>query len=99
TLATVAGNSRDLDVAASGLTIFGGAVSGVNNLTTDGPGNTRISAPSIVTAGSQTYRDTVVLAADAALTGSTISFENTVNGTTAGNESLTINGNAVFGDG
>jgi mucin-19 len=99
TLAGVTGNSLNLDVAASGLTVFGGAVSGVNTLTTDAQGTTRISAPSITTAGSQTYRDMVVLAADTVLTGPTISFENTVNGTTAGNESLTLNGDAVFGNG
>jgi filamentous hemagglutinin family protein len=59
TLADVGGSGRDLTVNASGTTTFDGAVSGVEALTTDAPGNTVINQA--VTAGSVTLNDPAAL--------------------------------------
>jgi filamentous hemagglutinin family protein len=69
-LAGIAGGGRNLDVNASGASIFNGVINGVNALTTDAAGNTVINQA--VNAGSVVFNDTV------SLNGGTI--------TTAGNQ-------------
>ena len=76
---TVAGVGNSLTVNSPGTTTFGGAVSGINALVTDAPGNTSINAV-ITTAGDQTYGDAVALGADTVLTGATPTFGSTVTG-------------------
>ena len=91
-----------LTVNGSGTTTFAstvGAGSALQSLTTDAAGTTAINGGVVTTSGAQTYNDNVTLGADTTLTGSTVSFGGTVNGTTAGTESLAITGNVVFGDG
>jgi hypothetical protein len=64
-----------------------------DSLQTDGPVNL---AGSVTTTDAQTYNNTVTLGADATLTGTTVTTKDTVTG---GAHSLTVTGNAVFGDG
>jgi hypothetical protein len=59
TFAGIVGGNRDLQVNASGVTRFNGAVSGVDALTTDGAGSTVIN--SSVNAGSVTLNDASTL--------------------------------------
>ncbi len=90
-----------LTVNGSGTTRFAGTVgvgSALQSITTDAAGTTAIDGGVVTTSGAQTYNDNVTLGADTALTATTVSFGGTVNGTTAGTESLAITGNAVFGD-
>lgn len=90
-----------LTVNGSGTTTFAstvGAGSALQSLTTDAAGTTAINGGVVTTTGAQTYNDNVTLGADTTLTGSTVTFGGTVDGTTGGTESLTITGNAVFGD-
>ncbi|QDT63214.1 hypothetical protein [Calycomorphotria hydatis] len=103
------GNNFTLSVnTAAGATIFNGAVgsdalgalsddAGLGSVSTNSAGTTQINGGSVTTTGTQTYNDAVTLGADTTLTGSTISFASTLNGTTAGMESLAITGNASFG--
>jgi len=87
-----------LTVNTGGTTSFGGAVGGATSLTsliTDAPGSTAVNGSSISTSGSQVYNDAVTLGANVTLTGTTVTFLGTVDGTAHG---LTITGNAVFGD-
>jgi microcystin-dependent protein/subtilisin-like proprotein convertase family protein len=70
------------------LTVSGGAGAGCGlNLGND-----------VTTSGDQTYNVAVCLTNDVTLTADTVTFNNTVDATTADQESLTINGNAVIGD-
>ncbi|MFY9476240.1 MAG: filamentous hemagglutinin N-terminal domain-containing protein [Aquabacterium sp.] len=59
---------------------------------------TVVLANTVNTTGTQTYGERVTLAANVTLTGSTVSLLNGVDATTAGGESLAIQGNAVLGD-
>ncbi|MEY5011580.1 MAG: hypothetical protein RLZZ253_2719, partial [Verrucomicrobiota bacterium] len=81
-----------LNVNTSGITRLQGGIQ-VGSLTTN-PGGTVEMAGAIQTSGGQSYGEAVRLLADTALTGSTVSFGNTLAGET---HSLTVTGNAVFG--
>jgi hypothetical protein len=110
---TLAG-TQGLTVNASGVTTFGdgtgddkvGGTTTLAFLTTDAAGSTVLKSTSVSTSGDQTYHDAVVLAsnnitANTTLTGVNVSFDNTIDGTTAGTQGLTINasGMTTFGDG
>ncbi|WP_262965172.1 filamentous hemagglutinin N-terminal domain-containing protein, partial [Methylobacter psychrophilus] len=95
------GTNRNLTVNDSGTTAFIGAVGSstsgeeLASLTTDAAGNTAINGGAITTTGAQTFGDNITLGANTTLSGSTI----TTNGTVAGGtNSLTITGDAVFGN-
>ncbi|WP_345250476.1 filamentous hemagglutinin N-terminal domain-containing protein, partial [Pigmentiphaga soli] len=83
----------NLTVDTSGLTQFGGAVTAAS-ITTDGPGTLAINGGSVDTTGAQSYGERAVLGADTTLTGSTITLAQGVDAATAGQQSLTIAGNA-----
>jgi len=92
--------SLNVDTAA-GTTIFNGAVGNLSPLTTvttDADGTTQINGGLVTTTGAQTYNDAVTLGADTTLTGTTITFNSTLNDAAAGTQSLAIVGNAIFGD-
>ncbi len=95
----------DLTVNAGGTTTFGGVVGGVvgginnlSSLTTDAAGTTQINTTAITTTGNQTYNDPVSLVglgANTILTANNVNFNQPLAG---GANSLTVTGNAVFGD-
>ena len=96
-----------LTVNASETTTFGNDISdrvGETNpltfLTTNAPGTTVINTDQINTTGDQTYNDAVELGEDTTLTGNNITFNNTVDAATNGEQSLTVNasGNTTFGN-
>src|SRR5207253_2019432 len=58
-------------------------------------GTTNINTSLITTSGTQTYTGAVTLSKSTMLTGSTVSFNDKVDG----NKTLTVAANAVFGDG
>ena len=88
-----------LSVNTSGVTRFGGAVGGVqalSSLTTDAAGTTQLNGGVVRTTGDQTYHDAVTLGADATLTGVNVLFANTLNDeATPGNANLTINASGL----
>ena len=93
--------TQSLTVNTAGSTIFGGAVgnsSGLYSLTTDAPGTTRIGG-NIRTVGFQSYNDAVILMGNVTLNGDNIAFDSTIDATSAGAQSLTVNafGSTVFG--
>ncbi len=58
-------------------------------------GTSQINTSNVTSSGTQTFDGTVTLGTDTNLTGSTVSFNSPVVGA---NHSLTVTGNAVFGD-
>ncbi len=96
---TVAGNQS---LTITGPATFGGVVGGVALEALSVSGATAINTTAITTStagggsGNQTFTGAVTLSSDAALTGTTVAFGSTVNGTGDGTESLTITGNASF---
>ena len=107
------GNTRTLEIKASGATTFGGTVGDtfqLLSLITDSGGTTVINTSSLRTT-TQTYNDNVTIGADTTLTATTLTFAGTVDAdATASDRDLTINasgvttftgvvgGNASFGD-
>ncbi|MBS0206358.1 MAG: hypothetical protein JSS49_26005, partial [Planctomycetes bacterium] len=87
---------QGLTVNASATTTFGDAAADAVGttqlafLTTDASGTTRINAANISTTGDQTFNDTVVLGNSTTLIGSSISFNSTLDATSAGVEGLTV---------
>jgi len=75
-------------------TLFSSTVEAAS-VTTNAGGTTALNGGEVMTSGAQTYNDTVTLGDDTSLTGSTISTKGTVVGA---DQSLTIIGDAVFGD-
>ncbi|MGB9430079.1 MAG: hypothetical protein WCC11_09465, partial [Gammaproteobacteria bacterium] len=87
---TLNGNDN-LTVTGNG--IFNGVVGGSTRLASLAvTGATTLDTISISTIGSQTYGGAATLAANTNLTGSTVTF----NGTLNGNDNLTVTGNGVF---
>src|SRR5690606_29584658 len=66
------------------------------SVTTDDPG-TVVLAGDVNTTGTQTYGELVTLAADVTLAGTTVSMLNGVQASTAGGQSLIIQGHAALG--
>jgi hypothetical protein len=60
------------------------------SITTDAPGTVEFNGGSIKTTGAQTYNDAAILVSDASLDGNVISFSQTINGITAGRQSLNV---------
>lgn len=91
--------SLTVNTPAGGDTIFVGAVGAtfaLNNLTTNATGDTRISAPSVITSGDQTYNDPVLLeAAATTFQGANVRFLSTLQSTAATNTTI----NTVAGGG
>jgi filamentous hemagglutinin family protein len=83
-------------IHSSGETRFGSTVRAAS-VTTDAPG-TLVLAGTVDTTGTQTYGEHAVLGADSTLSGSTILLARGVDATTAGGQSLAVNGNAVLGN-
>lgn len=102
TLDSDVGGARGIVINTSSATIFGGDVGGTNALsavTTDAGGTLSLSSL-VNTTGNQTYGESAVtLTQDTTLTSSTgsVDFAGTIDGTTAGTESLTINASATLG--
>ena len=93
------GAARTLTVTSDGTTRFGGAVGGSSplaTLTASGGGTTRIDGGSVVTSGTQTYGNAVLLGSAAALNAGTgnIVFSRTIDGPHA--LAATTTGNATF---
>ncbi|MFZ4859328.1 MAG: filamentous hemagglutinin N-terminal domain-containing protein [Desulfuromonadaceae bacterium] len=94
------GTSRALNVNASGVTTFGGAVGSavagekLSSLTTDAGGTTALNGAAVTTIGAQTYNDAVILGADTTLAGAGITLTATVvsDGT---NRALAVNDSAT----
>jgi Concanavalin A-like lectin/glucanases superfamily/PKD domain/Matrixin len=94
---TVDGPFR-LTIKTPGVTTFGGAVGGLTplvSLSTDAGGSTKINGGLVRTTGAQTYGDPVTLGTNTALTASTVPFNDKLSG---GGNSLTVTGDAVFGN-
>ena len=83
-----------LTVNTSGETSFSSVRAA--SVTTDGPG-TVVLAGDVNTTGTQTYGELVTLAANVTLTGTTVSLAGGVDASTAGGQSLTVQGDAVLG--
>ena len=103
---TTASFDEDILGGGNSLTVTGNAVFGdaADDAVVSGTllvtGTTLINSSTVTTAGAtQTYTDQVTLGNDATLTGSTITFLDDVDATTAGMESLTIMGDMILGDG
>ena len=93
----LSGGGHDLNLNFSGITTIDGALlSNVGNLSAGGGGTTIINGGMVQTQGTQTYDEAVQLSGDVNLSGTTVTFNGTVDGTTAGQEALTVTGNAVF---
>src|SRR5205823_5429005 len=92
---TVAGGTNSLSI--TGNAVFGDqaadTVTGVSNLSVSG--TTAINTNTVTTSGTQSYTGAVTLANAPTLTGTNMTFNSTVAGAT---NSLSITGNAVFGD-
>ncbi|WP_345251548.1 hypothetical protein, partial [Pigmentiphaga soli] len=91
----VGGETRvgDVVVNAGGATVFDGTIHAAS-ITTDPAGTLAINGGLIDTTGAQTYGEHAVLGADTTLTGSTITLAQGVDAATAGQQSLTIDGDA-----
>ncbi len=90
--------NETLAVNTAGSTQFLGRVGNATRLasiTTDGPGGTVVGTDVVKTNGDQTYRDNVTLTTGVNFTGDTIQFDGSVSG---GGNSLTVTGDAVFGN-
>ncbi len=87
-MSTVSG-AHSLALNTSGTTRITANVTGLTTLSTDVGGTTRLGA-SVSTSGTQNYGDAVVLDSSSALNASAVNFGNTVNGASAGGQSLTI---------
>ena len=85
-------------VNASGVTTFDGAVGNtgiLSSLTTDAAGTTDLNGGT-VKATLVDFQDAVVLTANTTITGTTVTFENTLNGdATANNRTLLVNASGV----
>ncbi|MBB3944077.1 hypothetical protein GGR91_002346, partial [Sphingorhabdus rigui] len=94
--------AKALTITDTATTTFGGAVGGTTRLTSllvNGTGTTRISGGVVKTDGTQTYSNAVELRAATTLTGSMVSFLNTVLGDDGTNKfALNVVGNAILGD-
>ncbi|MBB3943983.1 filamentous hemagglutinin family protein, partial [Sphingorhabdus rigui] len=88
---------RALTVTGSGVTTFSGIVGGtvaLASLTVNGGGTALLNGSAVTTSGAQSYADVVTVGASSTLTGTDISFGQTIDGgVTAG--ALTVTGSGV----
>ena len=92
---TVTGSGNSLTVSGAGTVAFDGAVGPLAGLTVTSA-TTGVNTGTITTTGAQSYGGAVTLGATSNLTGSTVQFSSTVDGSTAGGQGLTVTGDAVF---
>jgi len=91
--------SGNLSKLGSGTVTFGNAVgdtTALTSLTANAAGATRVNGGAVTTSGNQTYSGSVVLGANVTLTGSTVTFNSTLDSDSGNTRNLTISGNAVF---
>ena len=89
--------AHSLALNTGGTTRINASLSGLTSLSTNAGGTTRIGASVDTSGGTQTYGDAVTMDSGATLTGTTVAFDDTVNGAAAGGQALTVDGNARFG--
>ncbi|WP_022680641.1 filamentous hemagglutinin N-terminal domain-containing protein, partial [Sandarakinorhabdus limnophila] len=91
---------RALTVTGSGATTFAGAVGGTTalaSLTVNGGGTALLNGSGVTTSGAQSYADVVTVGASTILTGTDISFGQTIDGgVTAGALTVTGSGAKTF---
>ncbi|HYD98180.1 MAG TPA: hypothetical protein VEH84_02240, partial [Alphaproteobacteria bacterium] len=85
----------DLVLNSTGLTTLGGAVRAAS-LTTNAGGALALDGGVVDTTGAQNYGEAVTLGANTALTATTVSFGGAVDAATAGQQTLTVTGNAAL---
>ena len=84
-----------LTINASDATTFNdfiGATSPLGELFTDAPGTLAVNTSDIMTTGNQTYNDAMTIGNDVTFSGNNVIFGETVDGTTAGSESIIVQG-------
>jgi filamentous hemagglutinin family protein len=86
-----------LTVNSAGATSFAAAVAAAS-VTTDTAGTLAVNGGSVHTTGAQSYGERMVLGADTVLTGSTVTLAQGADAATAGQQGLTIAGNAELSD-
>jgi mucin-19 len=89
---------QSVTVNTTGTTTFAltiGDTLPLTSLLTDADGGTTVSGATVTTSGTQIYNDTVTLTTGVNFTGSTVRFNESIAGAA---NTLTITGNAVFGD-
>ena len=82
-----------LTLNSAGMERFNGAVgttTALASITTDAPGTVQFNGGTVRTTGAQIYNDAAELISDTNLEGNVISFAQTINGTTASTQSLSI---------
>lgn len=100
TVDALSAGGASLTLNSTGLTTLGGVVGGtgsLSTLTTNAGGSTTLSGVTITTTGAQTFNDGVTLGTDMTLNALTVAFNSTLDGTTASQEGVTINGDPTFG--
>jgi trimeric autotransporter adhesin len=85
-----------LSITSAGATRFDGAVA-AGSLTTDAAGTLAVNGGSVHTTGVQSYGERMVLGSDTVLTGTTLTLGQGADAATAGQQGLTLIGNAVLG--
>lgn len=85
-----------LTVNSGGATTFNSTIRAAT-VTTDAGGTLALNGGTIDTTGTQTYDDAATLGANTVLTGSTVRFLGTLDDSGAGQHTLAIAGDAVFG--
>jgi filamentous hemagglutinin family protein len=86
--------ARTLNIDADGVTLFTGEVGGTNplrRLRTNAAGTTRLDTAALRATERLEFFDAVTLVRDTTLTGGSINFGGTVDGSTAGSEDLVLN--------
>jgi len=87
-----------LVVNSGGLTSFASQVQAAS-ITTDAAGTLVIQPASMTTSGAQSYGESLTLSTDMTFTGTSVTFGGAVNGTTSGQQSLNVVGDASFNGG
>jgi len=84
-----------LTITSAGATRFDGAVA-AGSLATDAAGTLAVNGGSVHTTGTQSYGERLVLGSDTVLTGSTLTLSQGADASVAGQQGLTLTGNAVL---
>ena len=84
-----------LTLTSTGAIAFDSSIKAAS-VTTSGAGTLTLDGGLVHTTGIQSYAEAPTLGADTTLTATTVSFAQAVDAATAGQQGLTINGNAVF---
>ena len=86
-----------LAVDTAGATNFAASIKAAS-VTTDAAGTVTFAGGAVDTTGTQTYGEAITLDNNVMLTGSTVTFERSIDGAAAGQGALTVDGDAVFND-